>query len=104
MTYRGIFDTKITDIPGSVVFSFAVDLDSEETLLSASVVSTVYSGTDPSPQDMIYSGATIAEGNVTQIIVGGVEGVTYLLTCTVITSNYHTLTREGYLTISPVEL
>jgi hypothetical protein len=101
MTYRGIFDAKITGTPVSVTFSFALELAVGETLSSASVAATVYSGTDAIPGAIISGSAAISEGQVTQIIINGVEGVTYLLTATVTTSAGESLTREGYLVIAP---
>jgi len=104
MTYRGIFDAKITDIPVSVTFSFSFDLAAGETLSSASIAATVYSGTDATPSAILSGAPAISGGQVTQLIIDGAEGVTYLLTCTATTSAAETLTREGYLVISPVLL
>jgi len=102
MTYRGIFDAKIATIPVSVTFSFSFDLAVGETLSSASVAATVYSGTDPAASAIVFGSPAISGGQVTQIIINGVEGVTYLLTCTVTTSAGEVLSREGYLVITPI--
>jgi hypothetical protein len=104
MTYRGIFDAKISSIPGSVTFSVAADLEVGETISSSSVAATVYSGTDSTPSAIISGATSVTGGQVTQLIVNGVEGVTYLLTCTVLTSLGQTLTREGYLVIITPDL
>jgi hypothetical protein len=101
MTYRSIFDAKISDTPFSAVFSFAIDLAIGETLGTASVTAAVYSGTDASPSAIISGSASISGGEVTQIIENGVEGVVYILVCLVTTSAGETLTRTGYLAIAP---
>ena len=104
MTYRAIFDVKETATPFSAAFSFATDLAVGETISSASVAATVYSGTDASPSAIISGSASISGGEVTQIIIDGTEGVTYTLTCTVTTSLSETLTRTGYLVVAPASI
>jgi len=104
MTYRGLFDAKVADTAASVTFSFALDLAPDETLSSASVTATVYSGTDLAPAAIISGAATITASQVSQIIIDGLEGVTYLLTCSVETSYGATLIRDGYLVVVSEEL
>ena len=104
MTYRAQFDAKISDTPFSAVFQFALDFVAGETISTASVAATVYSGTDASPSSIISGSAQISGGQVTQVIVNGVAGVTYLLTCSVVTSLAQSLSQEGYLVVVPVAL
>ena len=101
MTYRAILDVKEAATPSSALFSFALDLSAGETISSASVAATVYSGTDVTPSAIISGAATISGGEVTQTLVNGTEGVVYLLTCTATTSASDTLTRTGYLVVAP---
>jgi len=104
MTYRGIFDVKDSATPVSLQFSFALDLAFAESISTASVTAAVYSGTDSTPSAIISGAAAIAAGEVTQTIIGGVEGVTYLMTCNVTTSLGNTLSRFGYLVIAPATI
>lgn len=82
-------------------FDFASVLDVGETVSSAVVTSTVYSGTDASPSSMISGSASASGTTVTQLITGGVEGVMYYLTCTITTSNGQTLIMTGFLAVIP---
>jgi hypothetical protein len=49
-------------------------------------------GVDANAQAMVSGGSTITGAKVTQMITGGVSGVTYQLTCTVQTSAGQALT------------
>jgi hypothetical protein len=104
MFYRTALDVKIPDSDYSAVFSFAQDLVAGETITIAGSTATVYSGEDAAPST-ILSGAPVAAGKqVTQLITGGVLGVTYSITCTGTTSLGQVLTRMGYLVVVPSTL
>ena len=99
---------KRISIPGkhtsetiSQVFDFISLLAIGETLSTASVAATVYSGTDASPSSIISGSASISGTKVTQLITGGTLGVTYSLVCTVTTSASQTLTLMGFLAVVP---
>jgi hypothetical protein len=82
-------------------FDFSLSLDAGETLLTASVTSTVYTGVDPAPA-AIRSGLPVIDGNrVDQLMTGGVEGCVYELLCTVTTSLGQTLQQATYFYIEP---
>lgn len=83
------------------VFDFISRLAVSETLSTASVAATVYSGTDASPSSVVSGSASISGTKVTQKLTGGVLGVTYLIVCTVTTSAGQTLLLQGFLTITP---
>lgn len=83
------------------VFDFISRLAVSETLSTASVTATVYSGTDASPSAIISGSASISGTKVTQKLTGGVLGVAYLIVCTVTTSAGQTLLLQGFLTITP---
>lgn len=83
------------------VFDFISLLAIGETLSTASVAATVYSGTDSSPSSVISGSASISGTKVTQLITGGTLGVTYTLVCTVTTSASQTLTLMGFLAVVP---
>jgi hypothetical protein len=100
MTYRSVLDAKNAATPLSALFAFS-GFQVGETISSASVVATVYSGTDPTPNAIISGPATLAGVEVTQLIVGGLVGVTYLLTCNVLTNLGNDFSQPGYLVIAP---
>lgn len=83
-----------------VVFDFTSQLAVAETISSATVTATVYSGTDASPA--ILSGSPSVSGpRVSQTLTGGVVGVTYKLTCAATTSLSKVLVLAGFTTIIP---
>ena len=53
MSYRSIFNAKISSTNFYAVFDFAQNLSITETISSASVTATVYSGTDASTSSII---------------------------------------------------
>ena len=82
-------------------FDFASQLAVGETISSGGVTATVYSGTDASPSSIISGATAISGTKVTQAIIGGLPGVTYLLVAQAITTASQQLTLNGYLVILP---
>ncbi len=99
MTYRTIFDAKISSQDCEVVFDFTGQLFPEESLAWATVAAAVYSGTDANPSSLISGSAVIDGGKVTQKLVGGVQGTTYALGCSVSTDLVRPLAKTGYLSV-----
>ena len=99
MSYRSIFNAKISSTNFYAVFDFAQNLPITETISSASVTATVYSGTDASPSAIISGAATISGTKVTQTITAGTIGVTYILTCVIVTIASRSFVQDGYLTV-----
>lgn len=99
MSYRSIFNAKISSTNFYAIFDFAQNLAVAETISSASVTATVYSGTDASPSAIISGAATISGTKVTQTITAGTIGVTYILTCVIVTSASQSFVQNGYLTV-----
>jgi hypothetical protein len=99
MDYRSLFELKTPAVAFQAIFDFAVDLTINETISSASTTATCYSGSDTSPSAIISGSAAISGKQVSQTIVSGLEGNTYLLTCTAATSLGQILVREGYLVV-----
>ena len=97
MSYRSIFDVKLATSNAQVVFDFL--LPAGETISSASVTATVYSGTDATPATLVSGNTTTGDSQVTQGLVGGTAGVTYLLTCVATSSANTTYAQEGYLAV-----
>jgi hypothetical protein len=84
-------------------FNFARWLAISETITSASVVATVYSGNDTDPSAIFSGAAAVSGAEVTRTVTGGVLGNVYLLTATAVTSEGQTLPQEAYLVIVPPE-
>lgn len=98
---RQEFAPKYPGATRTAGFNFTSDLASGETISTAVVTCTVYSGTDASPSSMISGSDTISGAVVTQLITGGVVGNVYELLCTITTSLGQTLTKPGYLAVIP---
>lgn len=60
----------------------------------------VYSGIDPSPMAMISGAATIGGTSISQLVVGGLEGVVYLFLCTFLTNTGRTLVGRALLRVA----
>lgn len=99
MASRSIFNAKTTSEIVAVSFDFSSDYAVGETCSSGSVTAAVYSGTDATPSGIISGAASFSGAVATQTVVGGVAGVTYLLTATTISSLGKTRSRSGYLSI-----
>jgi hypothetical protein len=74
-------------------------LVSGETIATATVVVSTYTGTDASPTDMYYASADIASAVVTRALQGGLNGVTYRVLFTVVTSVGRIYAAAGYLPV-----
>ena len=94
-----ILPTKAITSDIFIDFNFISMLAPGETIGAASVVSTVHSGVDPSPQAIVSGAATVVGPVVSQKIIDGLVGVIYLLTCTVTTSLSNTIVLQGYLAV-----
>jgi len=99
MSYRSIFDAKVSSTDFRAVFDFTSGLAIGETLASASTAATTYSGVDVTPSALISSAAALSGGKVIQTITGGVVGVTYLLKCSAVTSLGNQLECTGFLVV-----
>ena len=98
---RITLDAKLAAETSKIVFDFTSRLTIAETISTAVVTATTYSGTDASPSAIVSGTATISGKTVTQAITAGTLGVTYLLKCTITTSLSQTLALVGYLVIVP---
>lgn len=98
MSQRVSFDPKPVAEQFDAVFDFSVDLPTGETI-TASTVSSLYSGSDASPTALVSGSTSTSGGQATQLIIAGVAGNVYLLVCTAVTSGGQTLVRSGYLVV-----
>lgn len=101
MGYRTILETKTLTSNFRALFDFAQFLAAGETISSATVTATVYSGTDASPSSIISGSASISGTQVTQTITAGTSGVTYLLVCAATSSASQAMIQQAYLTVKP---
>lgn len=101
MTDRVILAPKTTSEGVNVPFDFISRLGSSETISTQVVTCTVWSGVDASPSSMISGSASHSGSVVTQLVIGGVAGVTYYLLCTITTSLGQTLSLAAFLTVLP---
>ena len=97
------FSRKRIDEDLKLSFSFENDLASAETISTAVVTATVYSGTDASPSAIVSGSAAISGQTVTQLIINGLEGVTYLLECEITTDQSQTVHLPALLPVSDTE-
>jgi hypothetical protein len=93
------FDPKKPGEVLNVGFDFSDVLAPAENLVSATISITVLRGTDPAPNDMRKNDPAIIGDIVSQFIQGGIAGVTYLITCTAVTSDPQTLIDEGVMVV-----
>jgi len=96
---RIIFDTKPVSETATYQFDFSDEMVPEEVIFTQEVVATVYSGTDLTPEAIISGDASHSGSVVSQDITAGTVGVTYLLACSVGTSNGQILIKLAYLTV-----
>lgn len=101
MTYpnRVEFPPKLSGVTDTYPFDFISALSSGETISTAVVTVSVYSGTDPTPSALVSGGAAISGVQVTQKLTGGLPGVLYIVLCTITTSLTRTLQLSAYLAI-----
>lgn len=97
------FEPMTTGEKKILTFPFGTQMAVGETISSATVAASVYSGTDASPSDLISGSDSTSGTNITQLIDAtlAVEGVVYKLICTAVTSLSQTLQCMGFLVIRP---
>ena len=69
-----------------LTFDFAAELQGQSLSGTPTVVVTVYSGTDPTPANIISGAVTVLGDRVRQNVKEGVLGVEYLIKITVTTT------------------
>jgi hypothetical protein len=91
---KGITETLPFTIPFSDVLQYG------EAINGASVSVVVLSGVDANPSAMLASAVTYTSNTVTQVITGGVAGVTYMVIFLVTGTNSHNYVKEGKLVVT----
>lgn len=82
-------------------FDFSGRMGVSETISSASIAVTVYSGVDSNPSAIKSGSPTISGKKVYQNFTGGVVGVIYLVSCTANTSAGQVLVLNTYFYVEP---
>lgn len=99
MTTRAQLPTKLVAETKLYTFDFTSELPEGETIVSAEVTITTYSGTDAAPDDLVSGVATISGAQVTQLLTGGTLGVLYYAECSVVLSDDQELVQAGYVAV-----
>lgn len=92
-TPKSIGETRVQQ------FNFLSQLANGETLTSAVVTCSVWSGVDSNPSAVLSGSATVTSPTAYQKITGGTEGTIYLLTCTGTTSQGNNPVIQTYIPI-----
>jgi len=98
---RVVQNPKLVSDSVFYTFDFTSRLGTTETITSATVTATVYTGVDSSPSSIISGSASISGGIVTQLITAGVAGVIYEVKCAAVTSAGQTAQLSAYLAVIP---
>lgn len=98
------FPAKTVGVSKLYDFDFTSQLGVGETISTQSVQASVYTGNDPTPQNIVSGAATASGAVVSQLITAGVVGTIYSLLCTITTSLGQTLQLQGFLAISQVDV
>lgn len=93
------FPPKLIAATNTLPFDFASALSIGETIVSALVTATVFSGEDANPSNIINGSATISGSIVLQSVTAGTIGVVYVLSCAATTSTGQELLLNGYLAV-----
>lgn len=94
-----IFESMKGSDRDMVVFDFLKNLAAGETISTAAVTASVYSGNDAAPSNIISGNAIIEGSKVKQVISSGVVGTIYELICEVTTSLGQRLKLAAYQAI-----
>lgn len=96
-----IFSNKAIGETQPYVVNFSDRLQFGESINGAAVSISVFSGTDASPNSMLSGTATYdINGNVTQVLTGGVTGVIYNVVFTVTGTASHNYVKQGQLAVT----
>lgn len=82
-------------------FDFISTLEAGETIVTAVVTASVYSGVDANPSAIISGTTQISGTKVKQSLTGGVVGTIYELACVITTSLSHVYKQTTYFAVKP---
>lgn len=98
---RTIFSTKKVSEQVDFIWDFVSSLGPGETILQAVLSASTYMGNDTTPASIVGGPAVVSGTQVYQLILGGLVGQIYGVTCTITTSLGQTLAMSAYLAIEP---
>ena len=98
-----VFPSKITTATLPLMFDFVSQLGAGETLASALVTVSLFSGIDATPSAILSGSASITGLIVTQYVHAGTAGVIYQLNCAVETSAGNQLIMTGLLAVTSTD-
>lgn len=98
------FSPKSPGETRTLVFDFISKLGAGETLVSATVTPTVWSGVDPTPSAIVSGTPSVSGTKAAAVITAGVDGTIYQLACIAVTSASQTLVLFGYLVVQGTPL
>jgi hypothetical protein len=85
----------------TVTADFSTELAAGETIrVPTNTITTVPEGRDPNAADMLIGTPEVVGGQVLQMLEGGIDGTTYLVTCVAPLSSGRILVRRGSLLVS----
>lgn len=99
MSYNEIFSSKNSIEEKVYEFEMGDQLLFGEVMSGATVVASVFTGTDVNPMAIISGAAVISGTKVQQLIIGGTVGVIYNLLCVANTTASHVYTKGAQLAI-----
>lgn len=89
----------------SLFFSFSGEISQDRLPVSSvTVVSEVFTGIDPFPQDILYLGYIVTGTTVEQRVTKGTPGVIYLLTVRVVDALGEEYEKETYIAVLPEDI
>jgi len=95
-----IFTAKAVGEQQPYIVNFSDRLQFGEVINGAAVVISVFSGTDANPSALLVGTPTYdTNGNVTQVLTGGVAGVLYNVVYTVTGTSSHNYVKVGQLAV-----
>ncbi len=99
MSSRLILPTKLAASTVPVTCDFISQLAQGEAIISLLVVASVVAGVDPDPSAIISGSGSVAQNVGTQVITGGLPGVTYQLAFGAVTNHGNSLVIYALLAV-----
>lgn len=97
---KAVWPPKRVDEDILLSWDFSAALATGETISTGTVTATTIEGTDPSPNDIVSGSTTTSGAVVSQKIINGVDGATYLLECEITTDQGQKLHGLAYLDVT----
>jgi hypothetical protein len=101
-----VFSPEAPKLPGEgldLTLDYSQLLQSGETISTCPWTCEVYEGVDANPGAMVSGASGISGSKVTQHVVGGLSGVTYLFTAMATTNQGRILAGQGILAVGSVQ-